>query len=384
VITSTPVCTEVTGVDLTVVTTGTIYPGDEVAFSADVAPDDAAKPYSYTVDYGDGTAPVSGAASADPLAWSYSYTATGAYTVEIAVWNCAMAAPVVDTVQVIVHEPGTCVGLTSITIAGPTAGEPGLYTFTTSYTPPAATPPIAYLWDDGGTGELSVRDLDVGTYTLIVTATNCTDTVAVDSHTIVITSTPVCTEVTGVDLTVVTTGTIYPGDEVAFSADLAPDDAAPPYSYRVSVDGTAGPTQTGSLDPIAFTHTFGLTGTHAVEIAVWNCTMAAPVVDTVEVVVYEPGTCVGLTSITIAGPTAGAPGLYTFTTSYAPAGASLPIAYLWDDGGTAGLSVRDLGVGTYDLVITATNCTSTVVVDTHTIVISAPAAYYLYLPLIVK
>jgi len=186
VITQTPVCTEVTGVDLTVETTGTIYPGDPVDFAADILPDDFAAPYSYTVDYGDGTAPASGSDIADPLLFTHSYTAVGSYTVEFAAWNCAMQEPVTDTVVVIVREPGTCVDLTAITIAGPTSGAPGVYTFTTSYEPPDATPPIGYLWDNGDSTAFSIRNLDVGTHTLIITATNCTDTVVLDDHVIVI------------------------------------------------------------------------------------------------------------------------------------------------------------------------------------------------------
>jgi PKD repeat protein len=181
-------CTEVSGVDLTVVTTGTIYPNDPVDFSADIMPDDFTAPYSYTIDYGDGSVPFSGSDSADPLPFTYSYTAVGTYTVEIAVWNCAMQQPVVDTVVVTVREPGTCVDLTQITIAGPMSGEPGVYNFTSSYLPQDATPPIAYLWDNGDTTAGTIRTLGVGTHTLVVTATNCTSALVTDTHTIVITA----------------------------------------------------------------------------------------------------------------------------------------------------------------------------------------------------
>ena len=77
--------------------------------------------------------------------------------------------------------------------------------------------------------------------------------------------------------------------------------------------------------------------------------------------------CVDLTSITIAGELSGVAGVYTFTTSYEPAGATLPIVYLWDNGDTADTSVRTLGEGNYTLVVTATNCTSALVTATHDI-----------------
>ncbi len=87
-----------------------------------------------------------------------------------------------------------------------------------------------------------------------------------------------------------------------------------------------------------------------------------------------------LTSITIGGDTTGAPGTYTFTTSYLPSGASYPITYTWDDGGTGTLSIRSLGVGTHTLAVTATNCTAARVTNTHPVVIRG----YIYLPLVLR
>ncbi len=77
-----------------------------------------------------------------------------------------------------------------------------------------------------------------------------------------------------------------------------------------------------------------------------------------------------LTSVIIAGASTGAPGVYTFTTSYLPANATLPITYTWDDGGTAATSVRTLGQGAHILVVTVTNPAGTAVTSTHTIVIA--------------
>ena len=77
-----------------------------------------------------------------------------------------------------------CTDLTAITIAGATTGQPGTYTFTTTYEPTDATPPITYLWDNGDTTPDSSRVLDVGTHTLVVTATNCTAALVTDSLTV--------------------------------------------------------------------------------------------------------------------------------------------------------------------------------------------------------
>ncbi len=94
-------CVEVAGVTLSKVTAGTVYTNTLVAFSANIAPDTASKPYTYTIDYDDG-APVTASSSADPLALSHTFTAVGTYTVQIAVWNCATSEVVTSTVEVVV------------------------------------------------------------------------------------------------------------------------------------------------------------------------------------------------------------------------------------------------------------------------------------------
>ena len=91
-----------TDVDLSLVTTGTIYVGDEVEFSADLTPDNAYKPYTYTIDFGDGVT-VTASSSADPLLFEHTYTMVGTNTVEIQVWNDGNVEPVIDTVEVVVE-----------------------------------------------------------------------------------------------------------------------------------------------------------------------------------------------------------------------------------------------------------------------------------------
>jgi PKD repeat protein len=345
--------------------------GDPVVFTNETA---GSSPLSYFWDFGDG---VGTSTQSDP---QYTYLSAGTFTVTLAATNSLGS----DSVShpVVVEQP-PCHGLAAVTIAGPTSGLPGVYTFTTSYTPPNATQPIAYLWDNGDTVSTTVRTLGVGTFTLAVTATNCTSTVAVDTHTITIT--PPCTDVAGVNLTQVTPNPIYTGTVVQFSADLFPDDAAKPYTYTIAVDGAAGPAQAGSADPLTFTETFAVTGTHTVAFAAWNCGMVDPVTDLVTVtVVARPANCTGLTGVTISGPVTGTPGLYTFTLSYEPVSATLPIGYLWDNGDTTITSTRLLNAGTYTLVVTATNCVDVSVVDTHTITVAEPQRWSIYLPLVVK
>ena len=102
-----PACTPVTGVGLSLATSGDIYTDTEVSFSANVAPDNAGKPYTYTIDYGDGVS-TTATSSDDPLTapLTHTFTATGTYEIEIAVWNCGMSAAqaATGTVQVMVSE----------------------------------------------------------------------------------------------------------------------------------------------------------------------------------------------------------------------------------------------------------------------------------------
>jgi carboxypeptidase T len=134
-------------------------------------------PIEYWWDFGDGTGI---STESDP---EYTYLASGTYTVTLVATNTVGSDSVEHPVVVL---PDECVDLSEIAVAGDTAGVAGTYTFTTSYEPPDASPPITYTWDNGGAGAVSVRALDVGTYTLVVTATNCVDALVTDTHTIII------------------------------------------------------------------------------------------------------------------------------------------------------------------------------------------------------
>ncbi len=333
-------------------------------------------PMEYFWNFGDG---VGTSTASDP---EYTYQAAGTFTVTLVVTNSLGSDSISHPAVVI---PQGCISLTQVTIVGPDSGAPGTHTFTTSYQPAGATLPITYTWDNGDTGSTSVRTLDVGTYTLAVTATNCSGVQVTDTHTVVIEEPVICTDVTDVDLTLVTTSTLYTDTLVQLLADLVPDEASKPYSYTVDYgDGTILD-DNSSDDPLSLAHTFVTTGTYTVKIAVWNCDMTAAeaVTASLTLTIYEPGTCLGLTGITILGPDAGLPGPYTFTTHYEPPDATWPITYTWDNGDMGDTSVRTLDVGVHTLVVTATNCAGVQVTDTHTITISAPR-FYVYLPLIVK
>jgi hypothetical protein len=287
------VCQEVTGVTLTYTPTSAIYTDTTVYFEAYITPDNATKPYTTTIDYDDGTLTTT-TTSADPLTLDHVFDTPGTYTVTIKAWNCDMAQSeaVTDrvTVTVLTREP--CIQLDSVTIAGATQGTPGRYTFTADHTPTNATPPVAYTWDDNNTMTSTTRTLDVGPHTLMVTATNPCSLVT-DTHTITITAAPTsCIAVTSVDLMRLTPRQIYTDTLVQFSADIVPDDADKPYTYTMDYGaGPEAPTPS-SADPLTtISHTFTTTGTHTVEIAVWNCTMqpTAAVTDDLNLTVIEYG-----------------------------------------------------------------------------------------------
>jgi hypothetical protein len=86
-----------------------------------------------------------------------------------------------------------------------------------------------------------------------------------------------------VDLSRVTTDTIFLGDSVNFRADLMPDIAAKPYDYTIDFGDSMGITGTSSIDPLFFNHIFSTGGRHTVKISVKNDVMSKPVTDSLEI-----------------------------------------------------------------------------------------------------
>ncbi len=223
-------CTPVSAVDLIRSDTGTIYTDTEVSLTANITPADTTKPYHYrsTVD---GIAGDEMTSSTNPLVFTETFATTGTHTVLIAVWNCTMTESdaVTDVITVTAYAPGTCVNLDSVTIGGQSTGTPGTYTFTTTYLPTGATLPFSYTWDNGDTTETSIRNLSLGTHTLMVTMTNACSTVT-DTHTIVITDAVVCPTpltVAGID----GPNLVDSRTEYSFTAVITPAGATPPLTY---------------------------------------------------------------------------------------------------------------------------------------------------------
>jgi hypothetical protein len=360
-------CTALTGVTLRRTDTGTIYTDTIVSLQADFTPNRASKPYTYTLDFDDGTPLISDTTSEDPQTLTHTFATTGEHVVHISAWNCYGGQAVTHALTLTAYTPGVCIALSEITIHGPISGTGSApYTFTTTYTPADASKPISYTWDNGDKTVSTTRVLSVGTHILNVTATNACSTVT-DTHSITISAAPVCTSVTGVDLSVTSAGTIYTDTVVEFTAQLSPDDASAPYTTTLN----GGVAQTSTAKPLVFTRTFPTTGSHVVDIAIWNCelTQLDAVTDSFTVTVRSQGEQVSLERITIQGAHAGTPGDYVFSADYAPYDASTPITYLWDNDETSTTTTRTLEVGVHTLSVTATNPVNAVS-DIHTITIS--------------
>ncbi len=192
-------CAEVTDVDLTVETTGTIYLDQAVAFSADITPDDSTAPYTYTIDYGDGTSDGLTTSSDDPITFDHTYTQAGTYILQFAAWNCAMTAPISDSVEVVVMA-APCVEVETVELRLLTPGT--IYVgdrlnLRADLAPDAAAKPYTYTINYGD-GTITIPEsssddpftfsytyANPGTYTIEFAAwncamtTTCTDTVEV-------------------------------------------------------------------------------------------------------------------------------------------------------------------------------------------------------------
>ncbi len=388
------VCTGVTDVGLVQVTHDPIYPDEVVDFRVDVTPPDT-EPYSYRITIDGAGGPVLSGVT-DQVAFSHTFDSPGSHLVEFAAWNCGRseAQAITDAMGVYIFEPGVCVGLESVDILGATYGPPGSYTFDAQYQPLGATPPIDYLWDDGGTGASSSRDLVTGTHFISVTASNCDGVMVSDVHMI---SIGVCEEVTGLGLTLSASPTVYAGIPTDLVADIQPDIATKPYTYALYVDGqTAVYPLTSVDDPLALRYTFPDTGGHALEFWAWNCDMTQPITDRLPVEVLQ---CVQITGVSLA-PSAPGPILVgqpiSLSADIQPDEATPPYTYTVHVDGQSIIS-PSLGsqdplafsytfpeVGSYVLQVGVWNCGVTQpLTDTFEAVVEA-GLHAVYLPIVIK
>ncbi|MCI0520815.1 MAG: PKD domain-containing protein [Chloroflexi bacterium] len=86
-------CIPIQAVTLTQISADPLYLGDLVSYQADIFPNDAHKPYTYTIDFADGGLPVTLSSSLDPLLLTHAFSSLGDHAVTFSAWNCAMPAP---------------------------------------------------------------------------------------------------------------------------------------------------------------------------------------------------------------------------------------------------------------------------------------------------
>jgi carboxypeptidase T len=91
-------------VKLSLVTPGLVLPGQAVEFSADIMPDNIPKPYSYTVDFGDGNE-VAGNSGQDPLLMSHTYERTGSFIMLLTLQVQGLPSPTTATIFLQVGHP---------------------------------------------------------------------------------------------------------------------------------------------------------------------------------------------------------------------------------------------------------------------------------------
>ena len=149
------VCQEVLGVEVS--GPAVLEVGETGIYSATYAPPTATLPITFTWDNG----------TVGPTA-AYSWTLPGVYTLTVTATNRCGQVTATYIVEVV------CYPVEGVDIVGPAllqVGEAGFYTAT--FSPPTATLPITFTWDNGTVGPTAAYSwTTVGTYTITVTGTN--------------------------------------------------------------------------------------------------------------------------------------------------------------------------------------------------------------------
>ncbi|HOT91482.1 MAG TPA: PKD domain-containing protein [Anaerolineae bacterium] len=149
----------------------------------------------------------------------------------------------------------------------------------------------------------------------------------------------------------------YTGVNYDFTA--GPDAAATsPFTYTWSSDGLVSGQGTANA-----TYSWAVAGTYILSATIANCGGSVDITHTITLAEPPPTCAVPLTEVGLSGPTAGQTGQdLTFTASYTPANATVPITYTWSsDGlvsgqGTNTAVYRWTNAGQYQVTVSAQNC----------------------------
>ncbi len=371
--------------------TGELWTGDDLYFVANVSPANATLPITYTWEATDlGSQTVRGGVE---KAVTLNWDTPGTKTVQVTAHNAYGSASA--SVQVVISKR---VAILGVSIDGSSEGYTGLdYNFDAVLNPLDATEPITYTWTPNpnsgqGTAKATYRWDITGTQIITVTAENYGG-IFTGTHTIEIAQAPDCFEMTSVDLSLLTAGTIYTNTNVQFSADIAPDYADKPYTYTINYGDGYGPVAASSQDPLQFSHVFDTPGSHTVEVSVWNCGQVLPLYDSVTFNVEGGASpCVQVTSVTIQGPASVLVNRdATYNANVTPSNATAP-TYNWSPTpasgqGTSSATYHWSITGTQVITVSVMNCGMSVPVqDTHTINITVDGEEYnyIYIPLVLR
>ncbi|HSJ58231.1 MAG TPA: M14 family zinc carboxypeptidase [Anaerolineae bacterium] len=286
-------CVTVTNVELSLLTPGELEPGQEVEIGVELEPAFATAPFSYTVDFGDGSAEDDTAAEAS-FTLGHVYTQPGTYTVSIAAWNCALDPldAVTASLTVTVVEP--CEGLASVTLS-PLTPMPAYLAnpveFGVELAPPTATAPYSYSVDsgdgiveDGAAAQVSFTLQHVytqpGTYTVSIDAWNCDmDPLGAVTDSVTVSVSDVCVTAVSATLSLITPPPAFAGMPVELSISLAPVNATPPFSYTVDLGDGSILQGLASAAPFTVEHSYAQAGSYTVTIYISNCGATAPISD---------------------------------------------------------------------------------------------------------
>lgn len=289
--------------------------------------------------------------------------------------------------------PGTAP--VTVTISGPTTGEPGQSTtFTASVSPLTTTPPLTYTWQASGQAEVVTNTEalshsvsytwdTVGRQAITVTARNALDAVSSTHHITISVAPPVPPD--SVRISGPTTGGV--GQSYTFTATITPLTTATPLTYTWQASGQSEVLTSTEALSHNVSYTWHTVGRQTITVTARNALDAVSTTHSITI-----STTVPPNHVTISGPTTGEPGQsYTFTASVSPGTTTLPLTYAWQASGQVDVltSTEALShsvsytwdtTGAQTITVTARNALDAVSA-THSLDV---VPFYVYLPLALK
>lgn len=161
--------------------------------------------------------------------------------------------------------------------------------------------------------------------------------------------------------------------------------ATPPLTYIWSSDGLVSGQGTTNA-----TFQWGVVGMHTLSVTIENCGGSVNVAHSITLSAPPPTCSVPLTGVGLTGPSTGQANQdLTFTASYAPANATVPVNYTWSSNGLvsgqgANTAVyRWANAGQYQVTVSAANCGGSANAS-HSVAITSAANHYIYLPVVLR